>query len=68
MGHKDIKKLLHELSKQGFDIQITKSSHYKIRKNGRFVATIPVSPSDWRSMNNAEKYLKKAGYHKETKG
>lgn len=41
---REIQDLLREVRRQGFDVQRGASGHWKIRKEGRLVATLPSTP------------------------
>lgn len=56
------RELLEKLERQGFEVTRTKKNHYKVSKDGRLVATLPGTPSDWRSLRNCVAVLKKAGF------
>lgn len=58
----EVKELLKKLEEQGFIVEKTKKNHYKVFKDKRLVATLPCTPSDWRSLRNCIAVLKKAGY------
>lgn len=58
----EIRGLLRDLERQGFDVERSKKSHYKVFKDGRLVATLPGTPSDRRSLRNCIAVLKKHGY------
>jgi len=60
--NKDLKKLVKALEAQDFEVRATKRQHLKVSKNGRWVTTLPGTPSDWRSMRNAMAALKRAGF------
>lgn len=59
---KDIKRIIKALTKQGFEVAITKRGHVIVSRNGRRVATLAGTASDHRSMKNALSYLKRAGF------
>ena len=61
MGN-DTKKLVKELKRQGFEVTMTKGSHYEVRLNGRRVATLAGTPSDKRGWLNAIAALRRAGF------
>ena len=58
----EIKELLRKLERQEFTVEKTKKNHYKVFKDGRLVAALPCTPSDWRSLRNCTAALKRAGY------
>lgn len=41
---REVKDLLKEVERQGFTTQRTTSQHYKIKKNGRVIASLPSTP------------------------
>lgn len=59
---KDLKKLVQALESQGFTVEMTRNSHYTVKKDGRRVATIAGTPSDGRSWMNAIAQLRRAGF------
>ena len=61
MVHKDIKKLVTEAKKQGFQIEHAGSGHLIVRKDGRRVATLSATPSSQSSVRNARRKLQEAG-------
>jgi hypothetical protein len=46
MTHKDIRKLLDDLERQGFTVQRAGSGHFKVGKDGRVVTTVSCTPGD----------------------
>lgn len=60
--HKDMRKLVKELTRQGFDVRPTSRGHLSVRSNGVQVAVLPGTPSDWRSTRNDLARLRRAGY------
>lgn len=62
MADKETKDLIRELTRQGFDVEPTKGSHYAVRKDGRRVTTLAGTGSDWRGRKNALAVLKRAGF------
>lgn len=62
----DQAQLVRRLRKQGFHVQ-QGGKHYKVRRDGdsQFV-TMPVTPSDYRSIQNTIASLKSIGYDPET--
>ena len=61
--NKDVAKLIKSLRKQRAEVtQNRGSKHYTVRKDGRRVATIPSTPSDYRGWKNTLAYLRAAGY------
>jgi hypothetical protein len=58
----ETRELLRSLERQGFTVEKTKKNHYKVFKDNRLVATLPCTPSDWRSLRNCVSVLKRAGY------
>ena len=62
MASKEVRQLIKKLERQGFDVDPSKSGHYKVRKNGRLITTLAGTPSDSRSLKNAMAVLKRAGF------
>lgn len=60
---KDAKKLVKALEEQGFEVEMTKNSHYTVRgPDGRRVATLDGTPSDPRGWLNTIARLRRAGF------
>ncbi|MEU9083369.1 hypothetical protein [Streptomyces sp. NPDC048357] len=60
--HKDIKKLIKELVRQGFNVGTTAKNHPRVTLNGRFIVTLASTPSDKRGWQNAIAELRRAGF------
>lgn len=58
---KDMKKLVKEAKKQGFEVRISKTNHPMFYKNGAFVAKGASTPSDSRGFANLIAQLRRAG-------
>lgn len=55
--------LLRSLEEQGFTVEHGKrSGHLKVRKDGRMVAVLSKTASDFRASKNALAQLRRAGY------
>lgn len=65
MSSKELKPLLKELKRQGFEVVLTtKGSHYKVTHPdhpGKMV-TLASSPSDHRAIKNSLSYLRAIGF------
>lgn len=60
---KDLRKLRRKLKEQGFEVYQNRGSvHLTVRKDGKRVATIPSTPSEYRSSRNTIADLKRAGF------
>lgn len=59
---KDMKKLIKALESQGFEIRITTKGHVTVGIDGKLVATLAGTGSDWRGGRNALSRLKRAGF------
>ncbi|MER6522618.1 hypothetical protein ABT246_38030 [Streptomyces sp. NPDC001553] len=59
---KDIKKLIKELKRQGFDVDTTTGNHSRVSLNGRFVTTLASTPSNVRGWKNAIAVLRRHGF------
>ena len=64
MPDKEVKKLMKALEKQGFECEIGGSGHPKVYREGKFITSLPSTPSDWRSLKNALALLKREGFRK----
>ncbi|GGX46337.1 hypothetical protein [Streptomyces noursei] len=62
MPSKEVKQLMKALEKQDFEVEQTRSNHYKVKKGGKLITFLPSTPSDSRSLKNCMPYLKRAGY------
>lgn len=60
--HKDVRDLLKDLKRQGFEVRINRKGYPKIYKDGRYITRLAQTPGDRRSLKNGMAYLKKAGY------
>ncbi|MBF6332465.1 type II toxin-antitoxin system HicA family toxin [Nocardia transvalensis] len=60
--NKDLRKIVRELARQGFDVAATKRGHLQVTKNGQVIATMPGTPSDPRAWRNALAPVKRAGF------
>jgi predicted RNA binding protein YcfA (HicA-like mRNA interferase family) len=60
--NKDTKRLFKSLEEQGFEVTQTRNGHYRIRKDGRWVAIMAGTPSDRRAWLNAIAQLRRAGF------
>lgn len=59
---KDLKKVLKEAEKQGFEVRYTTNGHPMIYKNGAFVAQFAKTGSDHRGLKNGIATLRRAGF------
>lgn len=62
MPTKEVKELIRKLESQGFKCVPTKKNHIKVYKEERFIATLPSTPSDRRSLKHVLQYLRQAGF------
>lgn len=60
--HKDLRKIAKALTKQGFDVEVTRKGHLIVSRDGRAVAVFSGTPSDWRSMKNSLADARRAGF------
>lgn len=63
MTDKEIKKLIKDLRKQGFEVSET-GPHHKVYKDGRRIAVLPKTPSDGRARKNILAELRRHGFDK----
>ena len=59
---KDLKRLLKELDRQGFDVRTSGKGYPLIYRDGAFVTKLAQTPSDWRSWKNGIAALRRAGF------
>lgn len=57
----EVRSLLREVTRRGATIQPTANGHYRVRLNGRTIATVPGTPSDHRWRRNARAQLRRGG-------
>ncbi len=62
MSRPDIRQLIARLRGQGFTVEMGGKGHWKIRRAGRLITTIPATPSDRRGLANVTADLARAGY------
>lgn len=60
--NKDLRKIVEALRSQGFEVEETAKQHLVVSKDGRRVATLSGTASDWRSIRNGLARLKRAGF------
>lgn len=56
---KDVKKYIRQLRSNGYEVEQTRSGHYKVMQNGKVVGTISGTPSDNRSILNTQKNIER---------
>jgi predicted RNA binding protein YcfA (HicA-like mRNA interferase family) len=59
--NKDMKEIVRQLRKQGWDVSPTRNGHFRARSPNGSVYTLPHSPSDRRSVKNARSDLRRLG-------
>lgn len=59
---KELKRIIRELLRQGFEVERTSKGHYRVYLDGVWVTTLPGTPSDWRSFKNSLAAAKRAGF------
>ena len=60
-AHKDVRILIRRIEATGCEVRMSGSRHWKIYRDGRYLATMAGSPSDWRSRKNCEANLRRLG-------
>jgi predicted transcriptional regulator len=60
VSDKDVRDLLAAVAKAGA-IAVKDKNHYKVVKDGRLVATVPATPSDYRTLKNCKADLRRNG-------
>lgn len=58
----DTRRLMRELTRQGFTTHRTRRGHLAVKRDGATVAVLAGTPSDWRSTRNALAQLRRAGF------
>ena len=58
----DIRRLVRDLSAQGFTIRTTSKGHLAVKRDGVTVAVLGGTPSDWRATHNFRAQLRRAGF------
>lgn len=59
---KDLRKILKEAEKQGFEVRTTTSGHPMVYRNGQFVTQSSKTPSDRRGIRNLIAALRRHGF------
>lgn len=59
---KDIRKLIRNLERQGFEVRYSAKGHPRVYLDGQFLTGLPGTPSDRRGVRNAMAVLKRHGY------
>lgn len=63
MSCKETKKVIKELKKQDYHVELGKAGHYKVwNPAGRLVTTMPSSPGRGRGLQNRIADLRRAGF------
>lgn len=60
-AHKDVRAMIRRIECAGCEVRLAKNQHWKIYRDGCYLATMSGSPSDWRSKKNCEAQLKRLG-------
>ena len=65
---KEMTQLVKELEAQGYEVTVTNSQHYCVRKGGTGPAVfMPRTPSDIRGFHRVYSKLKRIGFHRRKK-
>jgi hypothetical protein len=59
---KDTKKLVKAAEAQGFSVTPTRNGHLSVSKDGRRIAVIAGTASDWRTWRNTIADLRREGF------
>ncbi|MER7063985.1 hypothetical protein [Streptomyces albidoflavus] len=63
MSRRDITEIVKELERQGFEVKMGGSGHWKVYDaDGHLIATLPATPSDGRGVRNVLAVLRRAGF------
>lgn len=60
--NKDMRKLVRELERQGFEVRVTTKGHFFVTRDGDFVVVFAGTPSDWRGLRNALAAARRHGF------
>lgn len=62
---KEMRQLVRELRKEGYEVTVTSGQHYCVRKDGTGPAVfMPQTPSDFRGLHRVHSKLKRIGFHR----
>ena len=61
-SRKDATKIVRELRRQHFAVELANSGHWHVIQGGRRILTMAQSPSDWRAIRNDISDLRKFGF------
>lgn len=65
---KDFNKIIRQIRKNGYIVEVAGSSHYVVRsKEGRLLASLPMSASEQRGLKNAMAELRRRGVNYEAR-
>ena len=56
-----VREMQRRIEEAGGEVRRSKSGHYKIYFEGRLIASLPATPSDWRSERNDIAQMRRAG-------
>lgn len=59
---KDLKKLVKELERQGYEVRVLANGHVQVRRDGRVISALSGTPSDRRAWLNQLAPLKRDGF------
>ncbi|PZG47459.1 hypothetical protein C1I98_13390 [Spongiactinospora gelatinilytica] len=62
MSRKEIAEIIRALTRQGFEVTMGGSGHWKVYKDGHLIGSLPATPSDDRGVRNAIAVLRRAGF------
>jgi hypothetical protein len=60
-AHKETRAMIARIEAAGCEVRLARNKHWKVYRDGRYLATMAGSPSDWRSKKNCEAQLKRLG-------
>ena len=59
-----IRDIIKEVRRRGYTVEKARNGHWNVRRpNGTFVTQLPSTPSDWRTVKNTVRSLRRAGIH-----
>ncbi|RBQ21588.1 hypothetical protein DP939_02435 [Spongiactinospora rosea] len=62
MSRKEIAEIIKALRRQGFEVTMGRSGHWKVYKDSRLIGTLAATPGDDRGLRNAIAVLRRAGF------
>lgn len=60
----DLRQFIRRVQDLGLKVEMTRGNHHRVRDpdSGRVLTSLPLTPSDWRGLRNAEAALRRQGF------